>query len=98
MPQTDLLNELLSFDKVVHFFIFGVLVFLMIIGLNKQYRYLLLRQNAIQISIGVGILYGLLIEFIQYLIPGRSFEFTDILANTFGCFIGLGMFYMVYKF
>ena len=98
MPQTGLWENLLSFDKVVHFFIFGILVFLMIIGLNKQYTYLLLRQNAVQISLGAGIIYGLLIEFIQYLIPGRTFELTDIVANSLGCFIGLGMFYLVYKF
>ena len=97
MPQTSLWEDLLSFDKVVHFFIFSVLVFLMIIGLSKQYSFLVLRKNAVSISLGVGILYGLLIELIQYLIPGRSFEITDILANTLGCFIGLGAFHLIYK-
>lgn len=98
MPQTSLWENLLSFDKVAHFFIFGVLVFLMIIGLSKQYRYLFLRNKAVQISLAVGIAYGIIIEIIQQFIPGRGFEVADIAANTIGCFMGYGLFYVVYKF
>lgn len=97
MPQTDLWHEFLNFDKVVHFFIFGVLVFLLIIGLSKQYNYLFLRRNAVSVSIAVGIIYGVLIEVVQDFIPGRSLEIADIVANTLGCFIGFGLFYLVYK-
>lgn len=97
MPRTDLWHEFLSFDKVVHFFIFGALVFLLIVGLSKQYTYLYLRRHAVGISLGAGVFYGILIEFIQHLIPGRSLEFADMLANSLGCFIGYGMFFLVYK-
>lgn len=97
MPETSLWQDLLSFDKVAHFFIFAVLVFLMIIGLSKQYRYLLLRRKAISISLITAIVYGILIEIIQHTIPGRAFEFSDIMANTIGCFMGTGLFYIVYK-
>lgn len=98
MPQTGLWQDLLSFDKVAHFFIFAVLVFLMIVGLSKQYRYLFLRNKAVSISLVLGIVYGIIIEIIQHFIPGRGFEITDILANTIGCFMGFGLFYLVYKF
>lgn len=98
MPQTSLWENLLSFDKVAHFFIFGVLVFLMIIGLSKQYRYLFLRNKAVQISLAIGIAYGIIIEIIQQFIPGREFEVADIVANTIGCFMGYGLFYVIYKF
>lgn len=98
MPQANLWEGLLSFDKVAHFFIFGTLVFLMIVGLTKQYRYELLRTNAVRISLALGIIYGIIIEIIQQFIPGRGFEVADIIANTIGCLIGFGLFYVVYKF
>ena len=98
MPQTSLWDEILSFDKIAHIFIFAVLVYLMIIGLRKQYSYVFLRQYALRTSLITGIAYGLIIEIIQYYIPGRSFELADLLADSAGCFLGLGLFFVVYKF
>ncbi|WP_017732052.1 VanZ family protein [Nafulsella turpanensis] len=98
MPETDLWDELLSFDKVAHFFVFSLLVLLMIVGLTKQYSYELLRRKAVVYSLSVSIGYGLLIEAIQMVIPDRHFELADLLANTTGCFIGFGLFYLLYKF
>lgn len=98
MPKTHLWSDILSFDTVAHFGVFGILVFLMIIGLSKQYTYHFLRKKAIVVSILVSILYGIIIELLQQAIPGRHFELFDILANSLGCFVGLGVFYLVYKF
>ena len=37
----------------------------------------------------LGILYGLLMEFVQkYFIPHRSFDLYDVLADATGCIIG----------
>ena len=98
MPRTNLWQELLSFDKVAHFFVFSILVFLMIVGLSKQYTYEMLRRKAVIYSLSVSVGYGFLIEAIQYTIPDRSFELSDLIANTTGCFIGYGLFYLLYKF
>jgi VanZ family protein len=98
MPETSLWDNLLSFDKIAHLFMFAVLVFLMIVGLNKQYKYRFLRDKALQISVIAGISYGIVIEIVQLFIPGRGFELADIFANTIGCFIGFGLFYLIYKF
>lgn len=97
MPETTLWDNLLSFDKIAHFFIFSVLVFLMIIGFSKQYRFHFLRANAQRVSLISGISYGIVIEIIQQFIPGRSFELADIIANTLGCAIGFSLFYLIYK-
>lgn len=97
MPQTGLWEEFLNFDKVVHLSIFGAMVFLLIISLSKQYTFLYLRRHAIGVSVATGILYGILIELIQNLIPGRSFEFADVIANSLGCLTGYGIFFLVYK-
>lgn len=98
MPRTSLWEDLLSFDKFAHLTIFAVLVYLLIIGMSKQYTYHFLKRNALVVALLAGIGYGLIIELIQLLIPGRSFEMADILANSTGCFIGVGLFYLVYKF
>ena len=98
MPKTALWDELLSLDKIAHVLIFAILVYLMIVGMSKQYTYLYLRRHALGISLLTGIGYGILIEIIQQFIPGRSFELADILADSAGCFLGLGLFFMVYKF
>ena len=98
MPETNLWSDLFRFDTVAHFGVFGVMVFLMIVGLSKQYTYHFLRKKAVVVSVAVSILYGVIIELLQFTIPGRSFEWFDILANSLGCFVGLGLFYLVYKF
>jgi VanZ family protein len=98
MPKTSLWASILSFDTVAHFGIFAIMVFLMVIGLSKQYAYHFLRQKAVLVSLSVCILYGVLVEALQHLIPGRHFELFDILANSLGCLAGLGVFYLVYKF
>jgi VanZ family protein len=98
MPEANLWEELLSFDKVVHFMIFGILVLLMIVGFTKQYSYAYLRKYAVPLSLSICIGYSILIEVIQIPIPGRYMEFMDIVANTLGCFIGYGIFYLIYKY
>ena len=96
MPETDIWGWL-GFDKVAHLFVFAVLVFLMIVGFSKQYTYLFLRDRAVVASLIICLVYGLLIECIQALIPNRSLEYSDILADMFGCGIGYAIFFGVYK-
>jgi VanZ family protein len=97
LPETNLWEELISADKVVHFMIFCILVLLMIVGFTKQYAYAYLRKHAVPLSLLISISYGILIEIIQIPIPGRHLEVMDMLANTIGCFLGYGIFYLVYK-
>ena len=96
MPETNLW-DMLSFDKLAHFAIFAILTVLWIIGLTKQYAYMSLRFNAEKVAVIGSIAVSLLLELFQAFIPGRSFEYYDMLANTLGVFLGLGSFYLVYK-
>ncbi|EMR04548.1 VanZ family protein [Cesiribacter andamanensis] len=98
IPVTSLWwAELISIDKVVHFLIFAVLVLLMIVGFTKQYTYAFVRKHAVPLALAVSIGYGILIEVLQMSIPGRYLEFMDLVANSIGCFLGYGIFYLVYK-
>ncbi|WP_296619434.1 VanZ family protein [Marivirga sp.] len=96
MPITNVW-DFLSFDKIAHFFVFAVLVFLFILGFSKQYTFLFFRYYAVPLAIGISILYGLIIEIGQTFIPERGLEPLDILANTIGVFAGWFAFYMIYK-
>src|ERR687893_655891 len=81
MPDTDIW-QLLTFDKFAHFFVFAILVFLLIIGFIKQHDYIWLRFNAVKGALLVSISYSFVLELAQSLIAGRTFDLTDLLANT----------------
>ena len=96
MPVTNVW-EILSFDKIAHFFVFAVLCFLFILGFSKQYTFLFFRFYAVYLAIGISIAYGIIIEIGQTFIPERGLEPLDILANTIGVFAGWFAFYLIYK-
>ncbi|MGB3946760.1 MAG: VanZ family protein [Bacteroidia bacterium] len=82
--------ELLSFDKFVHAGVFFVLITLCLRGFLLQTRFLKLQQSAKQIALVFCILYGVLMEVMQgTLFEGRSASLLDIVANSFGCVVGL---------
>jgi VanZ family protein len=97
MPDTNIWS-FLTFDKFAHFFVFALLVFLLIIGFAKQYTYTWLKFNAVKSALIAGISYSLLLEIGQALVPDRTFDLADMLANIIGCFLGSIVFYFVYKF
>lgn len=86
-----------SFDKLFHAAIFGCLVFQLIIGFKKQYTFKRLRYHAVPISIVFSVFYGLFIELLQGIIlPDRSFEMMDVLANTLGVMTGWLLFILIF--
>lgn len=91
--------ELIAPDKAVHLFFYAILVILLIIGFYKQYTFRFLRINCFKTVLLIGVAYGVLIEFIQsqLVYNGRFFEVGDVIANVSGCFVGWGIFFLVYK-
>lgn len=89
--------DLFSFDKFAHMLVFLVLVFTLIIGLTKQYTFAKIRKHSVAYALAFSVLYGLIIEVVQMMSPGRSFEVLDFVADTAGCLAGRGIFYLVYK-
>lgn len=82
--------ELLSFDKFVHAGVFFVLVLLTLRGFLVQTRFVKLQQSAKPIALIMCITYGALMELMQgTLFEGRSASVFDIVANSFGCVVGL---------
>lgn len=89
--------KMISLDKVIHCTIFAVQSFLLIVGLKKQHSYSYFKFNAGKMAILGTSLFGVLVELIQGFIPGRSFEWTDMLANVVGAFVGFLVFLLIYK-
>jgi VanZ family protein len=79
-------------DKLVHFFIFGVLMILCSYGLKKTSDIKGAPLNPLLITGVYSICFGVMIEFIQKFVPGRSFSIADMLANS----IGVGLGYLVF--
>jgi len=90
VPEVDIVN----FDKLVHFFIFGVLMITTSYGLLKVSMVKNFPGKPILIAAIYSVAFGVCIEFIQRLIPGRSFSLYDMIANTIGVVIG----YLLFQF
>jgi VanZ family protein len=87
IPTVDWLNRI-SFDKLVHIGVFGLLAVLFCWPLKKSELSRSERLHYfIKISIAVS-LWGLAIEFIQkFFIPGRSFDLLDWAADSIGALL-----------
>lgn len=89
--------ELFSFDSFAHAFLFGVLTFLMIIGLTKQFTFMKLRHYAIRASLFTSFTFGFCVELMQhFFIYGRQGDIMDVIANTIGCLLGIVLFKWIY--
>lgn len=79
--------EIISFDKVVHMGVFGVLAGLCYISLLNIHSRNILTNN-IYLSAGIlSIIYGATDEIHQYFVPNRSSEVQDWLADVVGIII-----------
>lgn len=95
MPMTNIW-DLFHFDNFAHLFVFLVLTFLTIVGLRKQYTFRVCRFKAVQIGLITCIAYGISLEVIQGMVPDRTMEFQDMIANTLGCLGGWTLYYSIY--
>ena len=88
----------LGWDKIFHIFVFSVLTLLLMRGLYLQNSYPRLRSRHIVLSLGFGIVFGLLMEVMQrFFFVGRSGNAYDLLADAVGCLLGWLIFYLAMK-
>jgi di/tricarboxylate transporter len=84
-------------DKWGHAFIFAVLVFFIMLGLIKTWRFSFLLVKIRIISVIIAILYGVVVELVQHFYTvDRTGDFNDFIADIIGSFCGWLMFYSVY--
>lgn len=84
-------------DKVVHFFIFGVLMFLSCFALKKTNEYTGKPFRFIRVALIYSLALGVIIEFIQQYVPGRGPSVADVVANSIGVALGYAIFRLLQK-
>lgn len=80
-------------DKYVHFLVFGILVILSAHGLTKTNSVRNYLSKPVLISVVYSFILGVLIEVLQQFVPGRTFSYLDVVANSIG--VGLGYFLFI---
>lgn len=83
-------------DKWVHGAVYGVFLFLLLMGWRRHRSALTLSNYSAAIMVAVS--YGGIMEILQLLSEERSFEWLDIAANTIGAIVGSILYYSVFKF
>ena len=84
LPSTP---KIIGFDKLVHVSLFAILAFLwcrVAIGKRKKLNIKKIITNYLVFCF----LFGILVEYLQRHIPGRSFDYKDMAANIVGIAIG----------
>lgn len=86
-------TTLFSYDKLGHGGIFFIEALLLMYSFYKTGS--LSIKASMWWGFGLTILYGIIIEFIQDLIPGRGMDILDALANSTGSFLAILVFYVL---
>ena len=76
-------------DKIKHFGAYFVLAFLLSFTLYVQKRFPILSKRALLFTFIITLFYGIFDEVHQIFIPGRYFDWWDLLADIIGSVIGI---------
>ncbi|MBT8386900.1 MAG: VanZ family protein [Ignavibacteria bacterium] len=76
-------------DKVAHFFAYLILSVLLYLTFIFQEKFRFAQRNAVQLTLAIAIIYGVLDEIHQMLVPGRSAELLDWIADSIGSVCGV---------
>lgn len=80
--------HLFSADKLAHAVVYGVLTWLLLRA-NTRTRQAPLSFGKEIVVLCLSTIYGVFMEFVQFaFIPGRFYEYDDMLANAFGSVMG----------
>jgi VanZ family protein len=84
-------------DKLGHAFIFSVLVYFIMLGLIKYWRFSFLLKKIRVIAFCISVLYATGIELYQHFFTiDRVADYWDLFADIIGSALGWLMFYSVY--
>jgi VanZ family protein len=87
LPKTNFFSSIPEFDKWVHIFLFAILSALTLLALQPK------TTSGLVLLVGIVIVYGAAMEYVQlYLVPYRSFDERDIMADAVGAILGWGLY------
>ena len=94
IPKSFIINIPFA-DKIIHFFLYFLLVILIMIGALRKVKTILTIRHFL-FAFFISLFYGFLLEVLQDLVfIMRSADFMDVIANSAGSFIGLLTFYYI---
>ncbi len=98
VPRVITFLDWLSADKVLHFLLFGIYLYLLTEGFHRQTGSSLLSRYAVIWGLVIGIIFAFLIEVMQrHVIPGRNGNIYDFLADLAGSLLGVACWYIAGK-
>ena len=80
---------ILSFDKAGHFILYFIYTMILVYAFRSASKISHLNTRIKVSSILISICFGLVLEVVQSRIPGRNFDFLDMVANIGGSIFGL---------
>jgi len=89
IPGKSIPKVLGGVDKIKHFGAYFVLAFLLSFALKMQNRYPIVSKYSVLFTFMITLFYGLIDEVHQIFIPGRYFDWMDLLADVIGSLIGI---------
>lgn len=96
-PDTSFL-DIPHKDKIIHFGLFLVLVFLLSRGFLLQKRFIILKKSYPASALISGIAYGGITEILQEIVfITRGCEISDFISDVAGCCTGLALFLIFRK-
>ncbi len=101
VPQKELPDltfwSWLTFDKVAHATLYGILSFQVMRSCVRQHAYWNIRYHAASIAVIFGVLYGGAIEVYQEMIlADRHGEWMDMISNIIGTIFGIWVFRLIF--
>ena len=97
LPKLDMFT-IDGIDLIAHSGVFFILALLMTLGFKKQSRFSPLKEKTGMYVIILCTTFGVAIELLQIIIPGRGFEFFDMIANSLGSLMGYYIFGLANKY
>jgi len=89
IPRVTTFLDWLGPDKLVHLFIFGVYAYLLIEGFRRQKPGSITHEHAVLSGLLIGMVFAIFTEVMQrFVIPGRSGNYFDFLADLLGLLLG----------
>ena len=89
IPSNDFSDVLKIGDKLKHFFAYFILSFLLSLNLHFQEKWKKIALSAFFYSFLITIIYGAMDELHQIIVPNRSAEFLDWIADMLGGLFGV---------
>jgi hypothetical protein len=94
IPPVSSFWESLKPDMLVHIFLFGVFIILLLRGFRKQDAFRWLHSTYVFSAWLTGAFFGALTELLQkFVFIGRTGSLYDFLADLAGCLVGMGVYF-----